>query len=108
MQIEITSTNFPIDAETLEVVESRVHSAFDRFEHDVRRVTVVFEDTNGPKGGVDTRCRVEITGDRLPDVVTHADGVFVGQAASAATKKAGRIVASHLDKLARHRDRTSA
>jgi len=35
-------------------------SALGRFEHRLRTVRVWLEDVNGPRGGVDNRCRIDI------------------------------------------------
>ena len=35
-------------------------SALGRFEHRMRSVRVWLEDVNGPRGGVDNRCRIDI------------------------------------------------
>jgi putative sigma-54 modulation protein len=39
-------------------VERRVRFALGRFGHRIQRVTVSVADVNGPRGGVDLRCRV--------------------------------------------------
>lgn len=46
-----------------EYLRHRAEFAFDRISARIRRVAVRFEDLNGPRGGVDKSCRVEITGD---------------------------------------------
>jgi putative sigma-54 modulation protein len=43
-------------------VQARLRFALHGFQERVRTVTVRFEDTNGPRGGIDKRCSVELTG----------------------------------------------
>lgn len=52
-------------------VQNRLRFSLHGFQDKVRTVTVRFEDTNGPRGGIDKRCSVELTG---------AFGIFVAEA----------------------------
>lgn len=40
-------------------IEARVHAALGRFANRARRVWINVTDTNGPRGGIDKRCRIE-------------------------------------------------
>ncbi len=42
------------------IIEDRLRFALRRFSHMVRRVEFCLTDLNGPKGGVDKRCRVRL------------------------------------------------
>jgi putative sigma-54 modulation protein len=46
------------------LVERRVRFALDRQDHRIRSVRVRLEDLNGPRGGVDKRCMIQVRGDR--------------------------------------------
>ena len=39
---------------------SAIHTAFARFEHRIAGITVTVNDLNGPRGGRDKQCRVEV------------------------------------------------
>jgi hypothetical protein len=41
-------------------VDRRITSSLGRFARRIREVTVWLEDVNGPRGGVDIRCRLDI------------------------------------------------
>lgn len=45
-----------------EHVERRCHFAFSRLAGEIASVVVRVDDVNGPRGGVDKRCRLQLTG----------------------------------------------
>lgn len=47
-------------AELQKLVGKRLLSAIGRFARRIRAITVVLEDENGPRGGIDQRCRIDI------------------------------------------------
>ena len=79
-----TDNHIRNSAEFAESIRADVESAIGkRFGARLRRVEVYLEDTNGPKGGVDTRCSVEVhlagrpaatAEDRAEDVETAVEG----------------------------------
>lgn len=88
IQVDISARGFDLSEPIRQHVEDRLHAALDQHEQQVRRVDVVLEDTNGPKGGQDKRVkiavqmadgdtvRVEQTGEELyPTVSRAADAV---------------------------------
>ncbi len=60
MQIEIRSLNERVDASRRNYIERRLLYSLGRFGHRVRRVMVRLEDLNGPRGGFDKRCHIEV------------------------------------------------
>jgi len=46
--------------EQIEQISSLYQSALDRFTHAIREVDVRVTDINGPRGGVDKSCRVQL------------------------------------------------
>ncbi len=56
------------------LLEQKLHFAFDQFGRWVRGVALAVEDLNGPKGGVDKRCRVSVHVPRHPGVVVVGRG----------------------------------
>ena len=58
MQLQIVARNLELNTSQREIVERRLGFALGRFGDRVRRVSVRFTDVNGPRGGVDTTCRI--------------------------------------------------
>ncbi len=58
MQVEILARNVPLTALLRDLVERRVHFALARFANRVQEVRVRLDDLNGPRGGLDMRCRM--------------------------------------------------
>jgi len=69
MNIDIQARGFPLT----EALERRLHTrlgfTLSRAVSRIRRVNVRLSDLNGPRGGVDKRCHIEIRLDGLPVVV---------------------------------------
>ncbi|MBX3315898.1 MAG: ribosome-associated translation inhibitor RaiA [Phycisphaeraceae bacterium] len=59
MQLVIRATNLPVTDPIREHVSKRVLGAVKRFASRLSTVTVVLEDENGPRGGIDKACRIE-------------------------------------------------
>ena len=59
------------------MLHHKLHYAFDQFGQWVQGVSLALEDLNGPKGGVDKRCRVKVSIPRHPEVVVEGRGAEV-------------------------------
>lgn len=98
MNVQIRSRGIAITAGLRSHVERRAAFALDRFSERIKAVTVRFDDTNGPRGGADKVCRVEIalrgTG-RVRASDTHED-LYV--AIDGALHRSARSVARVLDR----------
>jgi hypothetical protein len=64
----------------------------------IERGTVRFEDANGPKGGVDTICRIKLVVRGRPSVVTEKRDTSVGRAFAQAVHAVGIAVGRNRDK----------
>jgi ribosomal subunit interface protein len=62
MQIQVHAKGFDLTAALKEHAEQRVEAAVDRLVKDGARARVTLEDVNGPRGGEDKRCRIQLTG----------------------------------------------
>jgi hypothetical protein len=60
-----------IGAGFLQLMEQRLASALRGLDARVERLTVRYEDLNGPKGGVDTSCRIQLKLSAEPMVVVE-------------------------------------
>ena len=67
-----------------------------RFATHIERATVRFEDVNGPRGGIDTVCRIQLTVSGRPPVLVQCSAVdaeaALKRSATAATRAMGRSV----------------
>ncbi len=60
MTIQVRAANLPMDGEARERVERRLQAVLGRLAARIPRVTVSIVDQNGPRGGVDIACLVEV------------------------------------------------
>ena len=60
MRLTVRSKSFRLSQDMRERIQSRLAFALSRFNHRVRDVTTILTDVNGPKGGVDKRCRLVV------------------------------------------------
>ena len=98
MQIDIRTTNIELPEDVRSIGERRALFAFGRFASRIRNVSVVLTDVNGPRGGVDTRCRVQVTGrDGWKVNVTDVDD-DIARAVTCTIARAGRAVARQLER----------
>lgn len=101
MKITIQRGNAAVPPADEETIRERLHSALGRLSHRIRTLRVSFDDVNGPRGGIDTRCTLEAVLDhRSPIVVEAMDGYVVVAGTRAARRLARRVG----DKFERTRD----
>ena len=60
MRIVLLGTNLSLTAGIREHIEHRLASALDRVDRHIDQVRVRVSDINGPRGGADKRCLVEV------------------------------------------------
>ena len=102
MIIELRTRGFSLTPALRAYVERRLEFALDRHADRVARVRVVVSDVNGPRGGADKKCRVEMRlrgGASVRSTVVDEDAyVAIGAAAHRAARALSRAV---------HRERTT-
>lgn len=76
----------------------RVTRAFAVVRGRVRKVMVYLTDVNGPRGGVDKRCRVAVTMDDGRSLVVHESGESVTAVVDGAAGRAGHAVYQEIDR----------
>ena len=108
MHIDIQTQSFALTQALRSYAERRLRFALTRADNHVRRIVVRLSDINGPRGGEDKRCQLQVSLEGMPDVVvedTEADLYF---AIDRAAGRAGRSVMRKLDRkqtLHRHSPR---
>lgn len=96
--VQFKSINAEIPPPDMLEIEGSYHHAFDRFNHFIREAQVTFRDTNGPKGGVDKLCTIQLRFYPRGLAVVKGDGTSFLHAANAACEKMQQVVAKRLGK----------
>lgn len=71
MRLSIHCSKFSLEAGHRLQIERRVGFALSRLSQHVREVEVQLHDLNGPRGGIDKRCRVMVHLERGPAVIVE-------------------------------------
>ncbi|MCK6457289.1 MAG: HPF/RaiA family ribosome-associated protein [Phycisphaerae bacterium] len=105
MELEIFGRKVLLDDAARLHVERKLEYALNRFEKRITQVTVRLADVNGPRGGVDKICAIEVT--VRPRGLVHVEerGDDLHAVIATAADKAGRAVRRELD---RRKDRTKS
>lgn len=96
MQIQIQATGIGLNDPLISHVQRRLRYALSRSDDRVSRVTVRLSDINGPKGGVDKACRIEVRLAGRPSVVIEDIQSDIYTAVDRAAGRAGRTVLRRL------------
>ena len=85
--------------ELVEHLERQAGFALDRFEARIQWVRITLEDENGPRGGRDTRCRIQTNLHPAGHLVVeeHTDDPF--RAVAGATQRLRHTLARRLDRF---------
>jgi len=92
MQIDIQTQNFSLSRALRNHVERRASFALTCCEGHIKRVVVRLSDINGPRGGVDKCCQLQVVLVSLRDVVVKDIEADMYAAIDRATSRAGRTV----------------
>ena len=96
MQIAIHTRGFSLTEGLRNHVHNRLGFTLSRGASRVRRVEVKLSDVNGPRGGVDKRCLIEIRLDGLPVIVVQDVQSDMYTAIDRAATRAARTVMRRL------------
>lgn len=72
MQLIIHSTNISLSQQVRRRLASQLDGAFSRTGNLIQRVTLTVKDINGPKGGRDKQCKLELSLAGLPAILVEA------------------------------------
>ena len=99
MQFDIHGKGMPITERLRGHIERRLYFALERFARRIRKVRVSLGDLNGPRGGVDKRCRVavELTPSTTIFVEDRYSNVYV--AIDRVADRAGMCIGRRLKRL---------
>jgi hypothetical protein len=79
-------------------VRSKLGAKLGAFALQIERVAVRFRDLNGPRGGEDTECRIQVVLAGRPDIVVHARAVEPRRAFDDANRSVGQAVLRNLER----------
>lgn len=99
MNLQIRTRGIEMTRPLEEVVERRIRFALNRFGERVRHVHVQLTDLNGPRGGVDTRCKVEVSLDSIGSVIVHETSDTPFTAVALASDTVSRAVRRKIKRL---------
>ena len=98
MKIDITMQQSCSDNKISRKVARRARLALSRFAPAIQTVTIRITDTNGPKGGEDTRCIVSVKLASSGEVVVQGEGENILTVLSHCLSRAERTVSRSLDR----------
>jgi ribosome-associated translation inhibitor RaiA len=100
--MDIQSRGFPLTAALLEHTERRLQFQLTRATHRIERVMVRLGDINGPRGGEDKFCKVQVVLSRSRSVVIEEGGGDLYAVIERAAERTGRNVARSLARERQH------
>ena len=101
MQIDIQARDFSLSDALRSHAERRLRSALTCCDDHIQRVAMRLSDINGPRGGADKRCHLQVVLAGLPDVVVEDVEADLYVAIDRATDRAGRTL---VRKIGRQQD----
>ena len=103
MRIDIQARGFDLTEGLREHTERRLQFALSWAGQDVRAVSVSLSDINGPRGGNDKRCCIQIRLPGVEDMVIACTDSDLYVAIDCAVDRAEHMVAHRLERLREHR-----
>lgn len=97
MNVDIQALGFSITPALSEHAKRRLGFVLTRRSERIRRVVVRLGDENGPRGGRDKFCRIQVYLANAPVAVIEQTGDDLYTVIDRATDRAGRTVCRHLD-----------
>ncbi|HHJ19638.1 MAG TPA: HPF/RaiA family ribosome-associated protein [Gammaproteobacteria bacterium] len=105
MKIDIQARQFTLTEALRNHTERRLHFALTCCDSHIQRVVIRLSDINGPRGGEDKRCHLQVVLSGLPDVVVDDVESDLYVAIDRAADRAGRTVVRKIERqqtLLRH------
>jgi ribosome-associated translation inhibitor RaiA len=98
MKIDIQSRGFTLTDPLFGYAQKRLHSALTYCSGHVNRVVIRLSDINGPRGGADKRCHIQVVLAGIPDVVVEDTEVNLYDAIDRAIDRVRRSVVRKVDR----------
>lgn len=103
MRIKMTARDFELTDSLREYVEYRLAFALSPFQDRIRGVVVVLSDINGPRGGIDKRCLLQVRLRGLSELIIEETEADFQIAVSRAADRAKRVLGRRLNSTFKHR-----
>lgn len=99
MQIDIQARHFSLTDALRSHAERRLRFALASCSDYIQKIVMRLSDINGPRGGADKRCHIQIILAGLPDVVIEDIEVDMYIAINRAASRAGRTLVRKINRL---------
>lgn len=98
MHVDIQSQGFPLTSALADHARRRLRFVLTRHSDRIQRVVVRLGDENGPRGGVDKFCRIQVHLLDAPVALIEDIGLDLYAVIDRAADRVGRVVVKHLDR----------
>ena len=98
MNFDIQSHDFPLTGALADYATRRLQFVLTRRSDRIQRIVVRLGDKNGPRGGVDKFCRIQVYLLDAPVAVIEDIGLDMYAVIDRAADRVGRAVVKHLDR----------
>jgi hypothetical protein len=88
----IRASGFDLDEDERALIRRQIDGKLGKFATSIERVTVRLRDVNGPRGGIDQRCRIKVVLEGHPSVVVQHQAASLRAAITGAFLGAARAV----------------
>ena len=99
MRIDVKGSGFRITAPLLDHTERRLRFALTRSSDRIKRVVVRLGDINGPRGGEDKFCRMQVHFEHAPPVLIEDAGADLYAVIDRVMERAGRNAAKRVGRM---------
>ncbi|MCL4813315.1 MAG: HPF/RaiA family ribosome-associated protein [Vicinamibacteraceae bacterium] len=107
MRIEVRAQGFPLTDALAAYTERAIDKALGRFYGRLTQVSAKLVDQNGPRGGVDKRCQLEVVAARQEPLLVEAQHADLYAAIDVAADRASRLVSREVERKRIRRQRAS-
>ena len=99
MRLDIRSMHLTLDPGALAHIRRRFEQGLDHFAHYILRGRVLLSDVNGPKGGADKHCLVQLRLRRAPEIVIEEEGVELFSVIDSAARRLAVAVGRAVERV---------
>jgi putative sigma-54 modulation protein len=96
MKIDIHPSNLGLKSEYRQHIEQRVQMSLSRIGQHIQHLEIRLADTNGPRGGIDKRCRVLVHFDAGEPMLIEKHGAHILELIDLTIDRVGRLAVKRL------------